>query len=217
MSVEPVLKGGGRADSRWGGAYQRGEDGQNASPIFFGPVRRGGWRPEPGGFKRDKYWNMVRSSRGERGVPLGDRWKKGAVGESEIEDRSPCILCKGKACIQPWLVEERVATLKRMIVVRMRQIVFSRIECAQGVYGRMVYVEVTHHQGRERVIREQGRWGESAKGGRLEGEVIGIGYPETGKLEFEKPSGAKISIDNKSERVEVTGRSETEFNRWGWT
>ena len=50
----------------------------------------------------------------------------------------------------------------------------------------MVYVEVTHHQGRERVILEQGRWGDGANGSRLEGEVKGIGYSEAGKLEFEK-------------------------------
>ena len=33
---------------------------------------------------------------------------------------------------------------------------------------------------------------------------------------LKKPSGAKISIDNKSERVEVTGKSETELSKWGW-
>jgi len=55
----------------------------------FDQFGEGGGGPEPVGFKRDKYWNMVRASRGERGVPLGDRQKKKAVGESKIEDRSP--------------------------------------------------------------------------------------------------------------------------------
>jgi len=32
-----------------------------------------------------------------------------------------------------------------------------------------------------------------------------------------KPSGANMSIENKSERVDAAGRSETEFSRWGWT
>jgi len=30
-----------------------------------------------------------------------------------------------------------------------------------------------------------------------------------------KPSGANMSIENKSEQVVAPGRSETEFSRWG--
>ena len=68
----------------------------------------------------------------------------------------------------------------------MGQIVYSRIKCAQGVGSRIVYIEGTNHQGWKRVILEQGRWADSAKGSSLEGEIIGIGYPEAGKLELKE-------------------------------
>ena len=94
---------------------------------------------------------MIRAGRGERGVPLGDGRKKRAVGESKIKDRGSCTVRKGKTCVQPLLVEEGVATLRRVVVVRMRQTKFPRIKFAQRIGSRVVYVEVTHHQGRERV------------------------------------------------------------------
>jgi len=81
---------------------------------------------------------MVRASRGERCVPTRERRKKRAVSEDDVEDRGSGVVCKGEACIQPRLVEERVAILRSLAVVGVQYVVFSRIERAQGVGGWVV-------------------------------------------------------------------------------
>jgi len=53
--------------------------------------------------------------------------------------------------------------------------------------------------------------------GRHEGQVMALVTLKRANSSSKQPSGAKISIDNKSEQVEVTGRSETDFSRCGWT
>ena len=91
-------------------------------------------------------------------------------------------MCKGDVRIQPWVVEERVTTLGRVAVVRVAQVVFLRIECAQGVGSRVMQGEVTNYQGRRGVVVEQGSQGDGAKGGRREGEIVGIGYPVASEM-----------------------------------
>jgi len=73
-----------------------------------------------------------------------------------------------------------------LAVLRVRQVVLPRVECVQRVGSRMVQVEVTNHQGRERVILEQNRRGDSAKRSRLEREIVGVDDLESGELELKK-------------------------------
>jgi len=79
----------------------------------------------------------------------------------------------------------------------------------------MMPVEVANHHGWESVLLEQ-IWGsDSSKGGRLEREIVGVDDPEPSELKVKKPSGANMSMENKSERMDAPGRSAPELSRWG--
>jgi len=152
MSVEPILEDGGQAGRLRRGGRQRRECGKDTCPVCFCPVRRGGRESEPGRVERDENRDMVRTGRFERSIPFSDRREKWAIGEGEVKDRRPGVVCKRKASIQTRLVEKGVAALRGMTEVGLRQVVLSRIKPSKGVGGRVMEVEITNHQGREGVI-----------------------------------------------------------------
>jgi len=134
------------------GGRQGRESGKDTCPVRFGPVRRGGRESEPGRVERDEYRDVVGAGRFKGSIPFSDRGKKWAVGEGEVQDRGPGVVCERKTSIQSRLVEEGVAALRGMTEVRLRQVEHSRIKPPKGVGARVMEVEVTNHQGREGVI-----------------------------------------------------------------
>jgi len=64
---------------------------------------------------------------------------------------------------------------------------------------------------------EQGVWRDSEERGGFEGEIVGIGDPEASELEHKEAIRGEYIDRKQIGPVVVTGRSETEFSRWGWT
>jgi len=51
---------------------------------------------------------------------MRERREKRVVSEGEVQDRGPGVMCEGEVCIQPRLVEERVAMFRSLAIIGVR-------------------------------------------------------------------------------------------------